>query len=75
MTYQDDLQDEKKSTANEDNPGSLTVKIINNKTTRHGDIYEVVFHAKQNNNFRVVYNTTCLEKEHHCTHQYNGWMH
>lgn len=54
MTYQDDLQDEKKSTANEDSPGSLIVKIINNKTTRQGDIYEVVFHAKQNKIFCVL---------------------
>ena len=37
-TYQDDLQDEKKSTTNEDNPGSLIVKITNNKTTRQGHI-------------------------------------
>ena len=47
VTYrQDDLQDEKKSTTNEDNPGSLIVKIIKNKTASQGDIYEVVFHAK-----------------------------
>ena len=38
MTYQDDLQDEKKSTTNEDNPGSLIVKVTNNKTTRQGHI-------------------------------------
>ena len=64
MTYQDDLQDEEKSTANEDNPGSLIVKIINNKTTRQGDIYEVVFHANQNNNVGVL-SYYLFGKEHH----------
>ena len=74
MTYQDDLQDEEKSTANEDNPGSLIVKIINNKTTRQGDIYEVVFHANQNNNVCVL-SYYLFGKRASVTHQYNDWMH
>ena len=75
MTYQDDLQDEEKSTANEDNPGSLIVKIINNKSTRQGDIYEVVFHAKQNNNFCVLSYYLFGKRASLHTPEYNDWMH
>ena len=47
MTYQGDFQDENKSTTNEHKPVSLIVKMtpIILKTTRQGDICEIVFHA------------------------------